>query len=66
MKFISEIFHPNGNEKTFSFTINEFISLSIVYPDGRVCISILHAPGDDPMVRFFPFEKYSLINLRHI
>ena len=20
-----------------------------VYPDGRVCISILHAPGDDPM-----------------
>eukprot|EP00850_Spirogloea_muscicola_P005875 SM000027S09656 [mRNA] locus=s27:538166:539108:- [translate_table: standard] len=19
-----------------------------VYPDGRVCISILHAPGDDP------------------
>lgn len=22
----------------------------LVYPDGRVCISILHAPGDDPMV----------------
>ena len=20
----------------------------IVYPDGRVCISILHPPGDDP------------------
>ncbi|KAJ0962362.1 hypothetical protein J5N97_030190 [Dioscorea zingiberensis] len=20
----------------------------MVYPDGRVCISILHAPGDDP------------------
>lgn len=23
----------------------------LVYQDGRVCISILHAPGDDPMVR---------------
>ena len=20
-----------------------------VYPDGKVCISILHSPGDDPM-----------------
>ena len=26
-----------------------FIFLCIaVYPDGRVCISILHPPGDDP------------------
>lgn len=22
--------------------------LFAVYPDGRVCISILHSPGDDP------------------
>ena len=29
----------------------ELLLSSIVYPDGRVCISILHAPGDDPMVR---------------
>lgn len=21
----------------------------IVYPDGRLCISILHPPGDDPV-----------------
>lgn len=27
------------------------IFVRLVYPDGRVCISILHAPGDDPMVR---------------
>ena len=20
-----------------------------IYPDGRVCISILHPPGDDPL-----------------
>jgi len=25
------------------------VSLCVVYADGRVCISILHAPGDDPM-----------------
>ena len=52
MKFISEIFHPNGNflsiEKSCSIL---FFVYGIVYPDGRVCISILHAPGDDPMVR---------------
>lgn len=23
-------------------------SCATVYPDGRVCISILHPPGDDP------------------
>jgi hypothetical protein len=25
-----------------------FDALIAVYPDGRVCISILHPPGDDP------------------
>jgi hypothetical protein len=25
-----------------------FAALISVYPDGRVCISILHPPGDDP------------------
>jgi hypothetical protein len=34
---------------------NRFISLTfplkclIVYPDGRLCISILHPPGEDPV-----------------
>lgn len=23
--------------------------VTIVYPDGRLCISILHPPGDDPV-----------------
>lgn len=34
------------------------ISLS-VYSDGRVCISILHAPGDDPMGYESSAERWS-------
>lgn len=34
----------------FSFT---------VYADGRVCISILHAPGDDPMGYESSAERWS-------
>lgn len=30
-----------------------------VYPDGRVCISILHAPGDDPMGYESSAERWS-------
>lgn len=30
-----------------------------VYPDGRVCISILHTPGDDPMGYELPIERWS-------
>ncbi|CAF0898144.1 unnamed protein product [Adineta steineri] len=30
-----------------------------VYPDGRVCISILHAPGDDPMGYETSAERWS-------
>lgn len=32
---------------------------SAVYPDGRVCISILHAPGDDPMGYESSAERWS-------
>ncbi len=38
-----------------------------VYPDGRVCISILHAPGDDTMagetfdIRWKPVNSVSSI-----
>ena len=32
---------------------------SSVYPDGRVCISILHAPGDDPMGYESSAERWS-------
>jgi len=31
----------------------------IVYADGRVCISILHAPGDDPMGYESSSERWS-------
>mmetsp|Transcript_2818 Transcript_2818/g.9532 ORF Transcript_2818/g.9532 Transcript_2818/m.9532 type:complete len:174 (+) Transcript_2818:215-736(+) len=30
-----------------------------VYPDGRVCISILHSPGDDPSGYESAFERWS-------
>lgn len=30
-----------------------------VYQDGRVCISILHAPGDDPMGYESSAERWS-------
>ena len=30
-----------------------------VYPDGRVCISILHSPGDDPMGYETSAERWS-------
>lgn len=30
-----------------------------VYPDGRVCISILHTPGDDPMGYETSAERWS-------
>lgn len=30
-----------------------------IYPDGRVCISILHAPGDDPMGYESSSERWS-------
>lgn len=31
----------------------------LVYADGRVCISILHAPGDDPMGYESSAERWS-------
>ena len=34
-------------------------SFSVVYADGRVCISILHAPGDDPMGYETSAERWS-------
>lgn len=39
------------------FNLNKF--LFAVYSDGRVCISILHAPGDDPMGYESSAERWS-------
>lgn len=33
--------------------------MCIVYPDGTVCISILHAPGDDPTMYESASERWS-------
>lgn len=35
------------------------MSVFLVYSDGRVCISILHAPGDDPMGYESSAERWS-------
>lgn len=36
-----------------------YTALVVVYKDGRVCISILHAPGDDPMGYESSSERWS-------
>ncbi|CAM6085300.1 unnamed protein product [Calypogeia fissa] len=33
-----------------------------VYPDGRVCISILHAPGDDPTGYELASERWTPVH----
>jgi len=51
LRFTSEMWHPNGAAWRSPF-LQLFSCLPspscAVYPDGNVCISILHAPGDDP------------------
>ncbi|KAI4279215.1 MAG: hypothetical protein LQ337_000450 [Flavoplaca oasis] len=59
MKFTCDIWHPNGS--TTPSTLKGLCMLRenkicmlirsdgiVVYPTGLVCISILHAPGEDP------------------
>ena len=43
-----------GDSALYSFSC-----YCLVYPDGRVCISILHAPGDDPMGYETSAERWS-------
>lgn len=66
MKFTCEMFHPNSTLffDTFDFTRKTFpiwnsVPLISVFADGRVCISILHAPGDDPMGYELSAERWS-------
>ncbi len=35
------------------------VCVCLVYPDGRVCISILHTPGEDPLGYELPAERWS-------
>ena len=43
----------------FNDAMHVFFLHPSVYPDGRVCISILHAPGDDPMGYESSAERWS-------
>lgn len=61
MRFISEMFHPNGTPSYYYkwvSTIDRFLTFA-VYQDGRVCISILHTPGDDPLGYETAAERWS-------
>ena len=40
-------------------TSNVDLSVCVVYADGRVCISILHSPGDDPLGYETSAERWS-------
>jgi ubiquitin-protein ligase len=45
-----------------NFWINSLLSVLlffVVYPDGMVCISILHPPGDDPNMYESSSERWS-------
>lgn len=63
MKFTCEMFHPNSESQSNGFSIVfvtfENLPNSTVFSDGRVCISILHAPGDDPMGYESSAERWS-------
>ncbi|KAK9324130.1 hypothetical protein V1517DRAFT_366310 [Lipomyces orientalis] len=62
MKFTCEMFHPNGNviiRRALSNKSSNWVYL--VYKDGTVCISILHAPGDDPNMYESASERWSPI-----
>jgi len=54
MRFTSPIIHPNSTLLNYA----DF-SYSLVYKDGRVCISILHHPGEDPMMYESSSERWS-------
>lgn len=45
----------------FSFLYADIFLMAIVYPNGLVCISILHPPGDDPNHYEHASERWSPI-----
>jgi len=48
MRFTTPMYHPNSLPLLFCAKNVVSVCTLAVYPDGRVCISILHPPGDDP------------------
>lgn len=66
MKFIGDVFHPNGTSLSRHTPRNIRIDADDcacppVYPTGLVCISILHPPGDDPNHYEHASERWSPI-----
>ena len=58
--FVARLMFPQDyplNPPTMRFTSKIFHPN--IYPDGRVCISILHPPGDDPLGYEKRYEKFS-------
>lgn len=53
-RFNNEFYHPNGKFSWLDFMYFHYLHTKLrlllkVYPDGRLCISILHPPGEDPV-----------------
>jgi ubiquitin-conjugating enzyme E2 G2 len=60
MKFEPPLFHPNSKSSCLNLLPYELLThYTQVYPDGNVCISILHTPGDDPTMYESASERWS-------
>ena len=60
VRFTSEVWHPNGAPAGAACgAAADAVCRAAVYPDGRVCISILHSPGDDPSGYELASERWS-------
>lgn len=69
MRFDPPLFHPNSEHAVTIHPFgwpdpsdrktHEFARCNLVYPDGNVCISILHTPGDDPTMYEQASERWS-------
>lgn len=69
MKFVVDIWHPNGTLlylmpcalAPWQARDQKHTNIRTVYPNGEVCISILHPPGDDPHQYEQASERWSPI-----
>lgn len=61
MKFLADVWHPNGSSLPRPSVRWLLADLFPVYPSGLVCISILHPPGDDPNHYEHASERWSPI-----
>ncbi len=60
MTFQTAIFHPNGTTPRLGINPNAMLTpFPIVYTSGDVCVSILHAPTNDPYGYESASERWS-------